>query len=65
MKDEFKMTTNKFPASVRFNWGYQDAKFDIAHNLEDRECIPQGHIFCLPKWDKAYRDGYAKGQIRD
>jgi hypothetical protein len=59
------MNNNNFPASVRFNWGFWDAKADIEHNHENRMCIPQGHIFCLPKWDKAYRDGYAKGCCLD
>ena len=56
------MTNNTFDNTTRFNWGFFEAQADKEHNRPDRQCIPQGEFFCLPKWDKPYRDGYAAGR---
>ena len=50
-----------FPPKVRRNWGYWDAVADIQAGRRNREYIRAGEMFCLPKWDKPYRDGYAAG----
>ena len=52
----------KTEATTHYNWGYWDAQADSAAGRDDRQCIPQGKLFCLPKWDKPYCAGYATGK---
>jgi len=57
---------SKFDDRVRFNWGYHDARFDLKHNMDNREAIAPGTISPsgnrpLPWQDRAYCEGYHRG----
>lgn len=50
---------------IRFNWGFHDATADREAKRRNRQHVPQGTLFCLPKADKAYCAGYVSGQSAD
>ncbi len=45
----------------RMNNGFHDGLADWENKRPNRQFIPQGKLFCLPKWDSNYCKGYEKG----